>query len=142
VRPTPHPGIKRNVSRCARAAGSATLGRANLACPVARPDVADDLRGSVAPCCARDYDPGSKASTTPTLTPVEGRVMSFYRGVTCENVTLNGDKGTPISAHVAKPSGPGSFPGGKLVHHLPGWSEFYMETTSSVRVSRLSRDLR
>ena len=55
--------------------------------------------------------------------------MSFYRGMTCENVTIKGDKGTPITAYVAKPSGPGPFPGVVLVHHLPGWSEFYIETT-------------
>jgi len=55
--------------------------------------------------------------------------MLFYRGMTCENVTINGDKGTPITAYVAKPSGPGPFPGVVLVHHLPGWSEFYIETT-------------
>ena len=55
--------------------------------------------------------------------------MSFYRGITCENVTLKGDKGTPITAYVAKPSGPDPFPGVVLVHHLPGWSEFYIETT-------------
>ena len=29
----------------------------------------------------------------------------------------------------AKPSGPGLFPGVVLVHYLPGWSEFYIETT-------------
>ena len=44
--------------------------------------------------------------------------MSFYRGITCENVTLKGDKGTPITAYVAKPSGPDPFPGVVLVHHL------------------------
>ena len=55
--------------------------------------------------------------------------MSFYRGMTCENVTINGDKGTPITAYTAKPSGAGPFPGVVLVHHLPGWSEFYIETT-------------
>ncbi len=55
--------------------------------------------------------------------------MSFYRGMTCENVTIKGDQGTPITAYVAKPSGPGPFPGIVLVHHLPGWSEFYIETT-------------
>ena len=55
--------------------------------------------------------------------------MLFYRGMTCENVTIQGDKGTPITAYVAKPSGPGPFPGVVLVHHLPGWSEFYIETT-------------
>src|SRR6202020_1268649 len=55
--------------------------------------------------------------------------MPFYRGMTCENVAINGDKGTPITAYVARPLGPGPFPGVVLVHHLPGWSEFYIETT-------------
>src|SRR5256714_12396149 len=55
--------------------------------------------------------------------------MSFYRGMTCENVTLKGDGGTPITAYTAEPSGAGPFPGVVLVHHLPGWSEFYIETT-------------
>jgi carboxymethylenebutenolidase len=34
--------------------------------------------------------------------------MLFYRGMTCENVTIKGDRGTPITAYVAKPSGPGA----------------------------------
>ena len=55
--------------------------------------------------------------------------MDFYRGMACENVTLEGDGGTPITAYVARPSGSGPFPGVVLVHHLPGWSEFYIETT-------------
>ena len=55
--------------------------------------------------------------------------MSFYRGMTCENVTLKGDKGFSITAYVARPEGAGPFPGVVLVHHLPGWSEFYIETT-------------
>src|SRR5437879_3922498 len=61
--------------------------------------------------------------------PHGGRAMSFYRGMTCENVTITGDKGTPITAYVAKPTGAGPFPGVVLVHHLPGWSDFYIETT-------------
>ena len=55
--------------------------------------------------------------------------MSFYGGMTCEDVTIKGDKGTPITAYVARPAGSGRFPGVVLVHHLPGWSELYMETT-------------
>ena len=55
--------------------------------------------------------------------------MAFYRGMTCTNVTLQGSGGTPITAYVAKPEGSGPFPGIVLVHHLPGWSEFYIETT-------------
>ena len=58
-----------------------------------------------------------------------GKLMSFYRGMTCENLTIIGDEGTPITAYVAKPSGSGPFPGVVLIHHLPGWSEFYIETT-------------
>ncbi len=52
-----------------------------------------------------------------------------YRGMTVEEIKINGDKGTPISAYTARPSGPGPFPGVVLVHHLPGWSEIYMEMT-------------
>ena len=55
--------------------------------------------------------------------------MSYYRGMTCENVSISGDQGTPIGAYVAKPEGPGPFPAVVLVHHLPGWSEFYIGTT-------------
>jgi len=49
--------------------------------------------------------------------------------MTCENVTLKGHNGTPIAAYVAKPAGPGPHPGVVLIHHLPGWSELYIETT-------------
>lgn len=55
--------------------------------------------------------------------------MAFYRGMTCENVTLTGHDGTAITAYVARPEGPGPFPGVVLIHHLPGWSEYYIETT-------------
>jgi len=49
--------------------------------------------------------------------------------MTVEEIKINGDKGTPISAYTARPSGPGPFPGVVLVHHLPGWSEIYTEFT-------------
>jgi carboxymethylenebutenolidase len=52
-----------------------------------------------------------------------------YRGMTVEEIKINGDKGTPISAYVARPSGPGPFPAVVLVHHLPAWSELYCEFT-------------
>src|SRR3954466_5835508 len=58
-----------------------------------------------------------------------GTSMSFYRGMTCENVTLKGDKGTPITAYVAKPAGSGECAGGVLIPRLPGWSGFYIEST-------------
>src|SRR5580692_5402107 len=71
----------------------------------------------------------SKIVTTWGVTQQRSKPVSYYRGMTCENITINGDKGTPITAYVAKPSGAGPYPGVVLVHHLPGWSEFYIETT-------------
>src|SRR5205823_2219769 len=37
--------------------------------------------------------------------------------------------GDPMPAYVARPDGPGPFPGVLLVHHAPGWDEFYQEFT-------------
>mgnify|MGYP001812945558 FL=1 len=52
-----------------------------------------------------------------------------YRAFAVETIKINGDGGDPISAYVAKPSGSGPFPGVVLIHHLPGWSEWYIEAT-------------
>jgi carboxymethylenebutenolidase len=52
-----------------------------------------------------------------------------YRGMTAELIKINGDNGDQISAYTARPAGEGPFPGIVLVHHLPGWSEWYIETT-------------
>ena len=52
-----------------------------------------------------------------------------YRAFSVETIKINGDGGDPISAYVAKPSGSGPFPGVVLIHHLPGWSEWYIEAT-------------
>jgi len=37
--------------------------------------------------------------------------------------------GDAIHAYVARPEGPGPFPGVVLIHHVPGWDEFYREMT-------------
>ena len=52
-----------------------------------------------------------------------------YRGMTCEMVRIKGHGGTEIRAYTARPEGKGPFPGVVLVHHLPGWSELYIEMT-------------
>ena len=52
-----------------------------------------------------------------------------YRSMTTEMITINGDNGDPISAYTATPSGAGPMPGIVLVHHLPGWDEWYIEAT-------------
>jgi carboxymethylenebutenolidase len=59
---------------------------------------------------------------------LEDMTMS-YRGFTVDTIKINGDNGDSISAYVAVPSGTGPFPAVVLVHHLPGWSEWYIEAT-------------
>lgn len=51
-----------------------------------------------------------------------------YEGMIAETVTLNGDGGDRIRAYLSRPLGSGPFPGIVLIHHLPGWDEFYRET--------------
>ena len=50
-------------------------------------------------------------------------------GMTCEYVTLPGHNGDSINAYVARPAGPGPFPGMVLIPHMPGWDEWYKEAT-------------
>ena len=52
-----------------------------------------------------------------------------YEGMIAERITINGDKNEPISAYVARPLGAGPFPGMMLLHHAPGWDEWYREAT-------------
>src|SRR5436309_2024912 len=51
-----------------------------------------------------------------------------YDGVISENIGLVGHNGDGIEAYFARPMGAGPYPGIVLVHHLPGWDEFYRET--------------
>ncbi|MBM84858.1 MAG: carboxymethylenebutenolidase [Rhodospirillaceae bacterium] len=53
----------------------------------------------------------------------------IYEGMIAESVMINGNDGELISSYLARPTGPGPFPGIVLIHHLPGWGEFYRETT-------------
>ena len=50
-------------------------------------------------------------------------------GMTAETISINGHNGDKISAYVARPQGNGPFPGIVLIHHNPGWDEWYFETT-------------
>jgi carboxymethylenebutenolidase len=53
-------------------------------------------------------------------TTAEGGMVA---GVT----TIPGGSGSPIHAYVARPDGAGPYPGVLLIHHVPGWDEFYRE---------------
>lgn len=50
-----------------------------------------------------------------------------YEGMLAETVTIVGHNGDLITAFLARPLGPGPFPGIVLVHHMPGWDELYRE---------------
>jgi carboxymethylenebutenolidase len=59
----------------------------------------------------------------------QGIATMNYNDLTAETITIKGHNDDQIAAYVARPSGPGPFPGMVLVHHIPGWDEFYRETT-------------
>src|SRR3990167_1816091 len=52
-----------------------------------------------------------------------------YEGMLAETVTMQGHKGDAINAYVARPLGSGPFPGMVVIHHAPGWDEWYRECT-------------
>jgi carboxymethylenebutenolidase len=49
-------------------------------------------------------------------------------GMTAEMIAIKGHGGDEINAYFVRPAGPGPFPGVVLVHHAPGFDEFYRET--------------
>lgn len=52
-----------------------------------------------------------------------------YAGLLAETTTVRGDGGDLIHAYLARPLGPGPFPAMVLFHHLPGWDDWYRQTT-------------
>ena len=54
---------------------------------------------------------------------------NMYEGMLAETITLYGFHGDVINAYFARPLGPGPFPGMVVIHHMPGWDEWYRETT-------------
>ena len=52
-----------------------------------------------------------------------------YEGMLAETVLVPGANGELINAYFARPLGAGPFPGMVVVHHMPGWDEWYRETT-------------
>jgi carboxymethylenebutenolidase len=52
-----------------------------------------------------------------------------YEGMIAETIRIIGHNGDPVSAYVARPLGSGPFPGMVLIHHMPGWDEWYRECT-------------
>ena len=53
----------------------------------------------------------------------------MYEGMLAETISVKANNGDLINTYFARPLGPGPFPGVVLAHHLPGWDEWYKETT-------------
>ncbi len=51
-----------------------------------------------------------------------------YEGMLAETTTIRGYNGESVNTYFARPLGSGPYAGIVLVHHLPGWDEFYRET--------------
>ena len=51
----------------------------------------------------------------------------MYEGMFAETVAMPGANGDLINAYFARPVGAGPFPGMVIVHHMPGWDEWYRE---------------
>jgi len=54
---------------------------------------------------------------------------NMYEGMLAETISTPGDNGELINAYFARPLGEGPFPGMVLIHHMPGWDEWYREAT-------------
>lgn len=54
---------------------------------------------------------------------------NMYEGMLAETIMIHGASGDVINAYFARPLGAGPFPGMILIHHLPGWDEWYREAT-------------
>ena len=54
---------------------------------------------------------------------------NMYEGMLAETITMPGANGDIINAYFARPMGAGPFPGMVVIHHMPGWDEWYREAT-------------
>ena len=50
-----------------------------------------------------------------------------YAGMLAETTLITGHNGDLINAYFARPLGAGPFPAVVLIHHMPGWDEWYFE---------------
>jgi len=53
----------------------------------------------------------------------------MYEGMLAETIMIPGINGEFINAYFARPLGPGPFPSMVIIHHMPGWDEWYREAT-------------
>lgn len=57
---------------------------------------------------------------------------NMYEGMIAETIMIQGANGDMINAYYARPLGAGPFPSMVVIHHLPGWDEWYREATYKI----------
>lgn len=57
-----------------------------------------------------------------------------YEGILAETVTIRGHGDDDVAAYLARPLGPGPYPGVLVIHHMPGWDEASKEITRTFAV--------
>lgn len=72
---------------------------------------------------------GTTPQTAEKVTRVNQYTTDMMEGLHAETVMVKGNNGDPIRAYVVRPAGNGPFPGMLLIHHAPGWDEWYKEAT-------------
>ena len=53
----------------------------------------------------------------------------MYEGMMAESVRITGHGGDEIAAYIARPLGPGPYPGVVVIHHMLGWDDLSKEIT-------------
>jgi len=74
---------------------------------------------------ARTVLAASKAEPKP-VQPAKGMPSE---AMCAEIVKMRGHEGDTIDAYLARPAGPGPYPGVVVIHHMPGWDEATKEIT-------------
>jgi carboxymethylenebutenolidase len=62
----------------------------------------------------------------------------MYDGMLAETVNIDGHEGHRIPAYLARPLGPGPFPGVVVIHHMPGYDDGSREITRTFAVNGYS----
>src|SRR5512135_1008718 len=55
--------------------------------------------------------------------PKPAQPKTASEAMCAEVVNMRGHEGDTIDAYLARPTGPGSYPGVVVIHHMPGWDE-------------------
>lgn len=94
-----------------------------------RRDFITGVASGVAGVAAFGPEVGAQAPQGAPAAPPAAAGRVFYRAISGETVQMRGHKGDTIDAYLARPAGPGTFPGVVVVHHMPGWDEPTIEIT-------------